>query len=235
MSERSLVRAYPCPQTSLHSMHNLSTISQIPPSRWPNHPSLLSPSVLVLMWTDMLLFAPALKLLAGAVSPADIWQSALWVPSWNLFDLLPASRDTPNLFYSACQSDLLGSLAIFLYNWSTSRSILVECDSGQFARWSRYSTAKVHLAWRRPQKCLPSIWKELGRTLISVLTGNPNGRVLFVASINRAPLTSFDVGGHLARRGLLWSLVRLIRDPGNRIITHWPTSKAPFSLLFGLT
>ena len=44
--------------------------------------------------------------------------------------------------------------------------------------------------------------------LISVLTGNPDGRVLFLASINPAPLTNFDAGGHLARRGLLWSLAK---------------------------
>ena len=120
------------------------------------------------------------------------------------------------------------SLAIFLCNWSTSRSI------DQLWQGAICTTVqifhKLHLSWRRPQKCLPSIWKELARTLISALTGNPNGRVLFLASINRAPLTSFDVGGHLARRGLLWSLLRLIRGPGNHIITHWPTSQAPFSL-----
>ena len=69
---------------------------------------------------------------------------------------------------------------------------------------------------------MPSQYLEgpLAHTLILVLTGNPNGRVLFLASINPAPLTSFDAGGHLARRGLLWSLARLIRGPGNHIITH---------------
>ena len=141
---------------------------------------------------------------------------------------LAPETSTLNLFFSVCRSDLLGSLAISLCNWSSSRSI------DQLWQGAICTTVqifhKLHLPWRRPQKCLPSIWKELARTSISALTGNPNGRVLLLTSINRAPLTSFDVGGHLARRGLLWSLLRLIRGPGNRLITHWPTSQAPFSL-----
>ena len=49
--------------------------------------AVLSASVLVLSGVDMgfQVFAPPLKLVAR-VSPTDIWQNALWVPSWNLFD-----------------------------------------------------------------------------------------------------------------------------------------------------
>ena len=221
----------PCPHVPrrpFFPMHNLKQISQIPPYRWPNHPSLLSPSLLVLMWTDMWLFAPALKLVAGACISRGYLTDRFMGSFWKFVCPLPPSRDMYSKLVFLCRSDLLGSLAISLCNWSSSRSI------DQLWQGAICTTVqifhKLHLSWRRPQKCLPSIWKELARTLISALTGNPNGRVLLLTSINRAPLTSFDVGGHLARRGLLWSLLRLIRGPGNRLITHWPTSQAPFSL-----
>ena len=72
----------------------------------------------------------------------------------------------------------------------------------------------------KARKCLLDISKALAVQFDISFTGNPNGQLLLLVSINRAPLTGFDAGGHLARRGLLWSLVRLIRGPGNRIITH---------------
>ena len=53
-------------------------------------------------------------------------------------------------------------------------------------------------------KCLLDISKALAVQFDISFTGNPNGQLLLLVSINRAPLTGFDAGGHLAPV-LLWS------------------------------
>ena len=73
-------------------------------------------------------------------------------------------------------------------------------------------------------KCLLDILKALAVQFDISFTGNPNGQLLLLVSINRAPLTSFDAGGHLEVSCLIVERGNLPGKPdygrGNRIITH---------------
>ena len=73
-------------------------------------------------------------------------------------------------------------------------------------------------------KCLLDISKALAVQFDISFTGNPNGQLLLLVSINRAPLTGFDAGGHLASSCLIMERGNLPGKPdygpGNRIITH---------------
>ena len=70
-------------------------------------------------------------------------------------------------------------------------------------------------------KCLLDISKALAVQFDISFTGNPNGQLLLLVSINRAPLTGFDAGGHLAGSCLIMERSNLPDyGPGNRIITH---------------
>ena len=86
--------------------------------------AVLSASVLVLSGVDMgfQVFAPPLKLVAR-VSPTDIWQNALWVPSWNLFDRPCVCQRYLELVLQVVNQPPRHWLANFLDHWSKSRAI----------------------------------------------------------------------------------------------------------------
>ena len=86
--------------------------------------AVLSASVLVLSGVDMgsQVFAPPLKLVAR-VSPTDIWQNALWVPSWNLFDRPCVCQRYPELVLQVVNQPPRHWPANFPDYWSKSRAI----------------------------------------------------------------------------------------------------------------
>ena len=184
--------------------------------------AVLSASVLVLSGVDMgsQVFAPPLKLVAR-VSPTDIWQNALWVPSWNLFDrpcvcqrylelVLQVVNQPPRLPWPL--------IKVQGYWWK----------SHQFAWSARYSGCSGPCQGHKKDF---SVSGRTSLSFVSASTGTVMGRlVLFRASIYPPPLTDSDTGGHLARRGVITEPGKPDYGPGNHIITHWPTFQAPFSL-----
>ena len=162
--------------------------------------AVLSASVLVLSGVDMgsQVFAPPLKLVAR-VSPTDIWQNALWVPSWNLFDRPCVCQRYPELVLQVVNQPPRHWPANFPDHWSKSRAI--GGFPHQFAWSARYSGCSGPVQGHKKDF---SVSGRTSLTFVSASTGTVMGRlVLFRASIYPPPLTDSDTGGHLARRGVI--------------------------------
>ena len=175
--------------------------------------AVLSASVLVLSGVDMgsQVFAPPLKLVAR-VSPTDIWQNALWVPSWNLFDrpcvcqrylelVLQVVNQPPRRWLVNFRGEREFPFAFGQFPWPLIKVQGHWWKSHQFAWSARYSGCSGPCQGHKKD------FSVSGRTLltfVSASTGTVMGRlVLFRASIYPPPLTDSDTGGHLARRGVI--------------------------------